>query len=132
MFQISAAIDRIWFLSACFFLLQRSKQNILVLVAVSLDRYTRRRQTSIEKKSSQRLNQRFLSSNRRCNQEKGREQRRHKHINKKIRLNIQSWSLQKELSSLTVNVSSIDPVVNEVDLNGDGCCKNGSRRDSDC
>ena len=53
-------------------------------------------------------------------------------IRKRIRLSTQSCSLQKELTSLTVKVSSIDPVVIEVAENDEGCSRFGSKCDSDC
>jgi hypothetical protein len=40
-------------------------------------------------------------------------------IDKEIRLSTQRSSLQKELSSLTVKVSSIDPVVNDAEESND-------------
>lgn len=51
---------------------------------------------------------------------------------KRIGSSTQSSSLQKELTSLTVKVSSIDPVVIEVAENGEGCSRFGSKCDSDC
>lgn len=47
-------------------------------------------------------------------------------ISKEIRLGTQGFSLQKESTSLTVKVSPIDPVVKDVDENGEGCSREGS------